>query len=218
MLINNELIKNYEKLVYKIISKYSNESNKDDLFQAGMIGILYASSKYDSKLNVKFSSFAYKYILGEVLKELREDRNIKISRDLIKDYKRIIIARERIYKAYGRPASIRELSKILNLTEKRITEVINYNERELSLNMVVSDDEKITLEDTIYNKDEIDKNDLINLKEAFKTLDQSEKELLYKRYYENKTQTELANEYKSSQVKIYRYEKKVLDKLKDKML
>ena len=215
--LNNELISSYEKLVYSIISKYSNESNKEDLFQAGMIGILDASKKYDQESGIKFTSFAYKYILGEVLKYLREDKNIRISRDIISDHRKIMIAKERIYKSYGRPASIEELSKVLNLSRDRIIEVINYNEGEVSLNKIVSDDEKITLEDTIYNKDSLDKNDLINLRDAIKSLSKDERQLIYERYFENKTQTEIAKESNTSQVKVYRYERKVLDKLKDKM-
>ena len=216
--LNNELVRSYESFVYSIIRKYATDSNRDDLFQAGMLGVTKASEKYDFNMNVKFTSFAYKYILGEVLRVLREDRNIKISRDIIKDYKRLTMARENIYKTYGRPTNNTELSEITGITEERISEVMGCNERELSLNQTISDDEKISLEDTIYNKDELDNSELLNLKDAFETLSVEEKRLLYERYYENKTQTEIAKEKKMSQVKIYRYERKILDKLKDKML
>lgn len=211
--LTDELISSYEKLVYSIISKYSNERNKDDLFQAGMMGIIDASKKYDNSSNVKFTSFAYKYILGEVLKYLREDRNIKISRDIIRDYKRINIVKDHIYKMYGRPTNNKELSKLLNMNEERINEVINYNEKELSINMIISDDEKISLEDTISDN----RNNYFELNDALKELSDSEKRLIYERYYENKTQTEIAKEKNISQVKVYRYERKILDKLKDKM-
>ncbi|MBQ9012837.1 MAG: sigma-70 family RNA polymerase sigma factor [Bacilli bacterium] len=211
--LTDELISSYEKLVYSIISKYSNERNKDDLFQAGMMGIIDASKKYDNSSNVKFTSFASKYILGEVLKYLREDRNIKISRDIIRDYKRINIVKDHIYKMYGRPTNNKELSKLLNMNEERINEVINYNEKELSINMIISDDEKISLEDTISDN----RNNYFELNDALKELSDSEKRLIYERYYENKTQTEIAKEKNISQVKVYRYERKILDKLKDKM-
>ena len=168
-------------------------------------------------MNIKFSSFCYKYILGEVLKELREDRNIRIGREIIRDYKKIIIAKERVYKNYGYYPNSETLSKILNMSEERIIEVLNYNEKELSLNMVINDDEKLVLEDVLCKKDEIDKIDLINLRNALSGLSEDEKELIYKRYYENKSQTSLAKEKNISQVKVYRYERKVLDKLKDKM-
>ena len=216
--LNNDLISSYERLVYSIISKYSTESNKEDLFQVGMLGILDASQKYNHNMGVKFTSFAYKYILGEVLKYLREDRNIRISRDIINDYKRIMIAKERYYKSYGRPASLIELSKILGISENRIKEALDYNGNEISLYKLISEDEKITLEDTLYEKNKLEKEDLINLKDALKKLTNEERKLIYERYYQNKTQTELAKESNISQVKIYRYERKILDKLKDKML
>ncbi len=215
--INDDLIIKYEKLVYSIIYKYMNNSNKDDLFQAGMIGVLKASEKYDSSLNIKFTSFAYKYILGEVLQTIREDRNIRVSRDLIKDYKKIVIAREHIYKEYGRPISDRELSKLLKISEERISEAISYNEREVSLSKVISDDDKICLEDVLYNND-IDSDKYIDLKNALQCLSNQEQKLIYDRYFNNKTQTEIAKEKNTSQVKVYRYERKILDKLKDKML
>lgn len=211
--LTNELVSSYEKLVYSIISKYSNERNKDDLFQVGMMGIIDASKKYDSESGIKFTSFAYKYILGEVLKYLREDRNIKISRDIIRDYKKITLVKDHIYKMYGRTISAKELSKLVNLSEERINEVINYNEKELSINMMISDDEKISLEDTIRDN----RNNYFELNDALKELSDSEKKLIYERYYENKTQTEIAKEKNISQVKVYRYERKILDKLKDKM-
>lgn len=211
--LTNELVSSYEKLVYSIISKYSNERNKDDLFQVGMMGIIDASKKYDSESGIKFTSFAYKYILGEVLKYLREDRNIKISRDIIRDYKKITLVKDHIYKMYGRTISAKELSKLVNLSEERINEVINYNEKELSINMMISDDEKISLEDTISDN----RNNYFELNDALKELSDSEKKLIYERYYENKTQTEIAKEKNISQVKVYRYERKILDKLKDKM-
>ena len=103
------------------------------------------------------------------------------------------------------------------MSENRIVEVLNYNEKELSLNMTINDDEKLVLEDVLYNKEELDKEDLINLRNALSNLTKEERELIYERYYENKSQTSLAKEKNISQVKVYRYERKVLDKLKDKM-
>ena len=202
-----------EKLVYSIISKYANQNNKEDLFQVGMMGATIAYQKYDKSLGIKYSTFAYKYILGEVLKYLREDRSIHISRDIINDYKKIMIARDYIYKEYGYVDNKR-LSKILGISEDRINEVLNYNESTISLNKPIGED--ITLEDTIKDN-KLDINDLVSLKDALNHLDQNEKRLIYERYFNNLTQTELAKRDNISQVKVYRYERKILDKLKDKM-
>lgn len=202
-----------EKLVYSIINKYSNIYNKEDLFQVGMIGAITAYQKYDKSLGVKYSTFAYKYILGEVLKYLREDRNIRVSRDIINDYKKILIAKDYIYKEYGY-IDDSKLCKILGISEERLIEVIKYNDNIVSLNKPIG--EEITLEDTIKDNS-IELNDKVALKLAVKDLNNEEKKLIYERYYNNLTQTELAKKNNTSQVKIYRLERKILDKLKDKM-
>ena len=202
-----------EKLVYSVINKYANIYNKDDLFQVGMIGALTAYQKYDESLGVKYSTYAYKYILGEVLKYLREDRNIRISRDIINDYKKILIGREYIYKEYGRVENSK-LCKILGISEDRLNEVLKYNDNITSLNKSIG--EEITLEDTIKDNS-MDITDRVALKLAFKDLNSEEKRLIYERYYNNLTQTELAKRENMSQVKVYRLERKILDKLKDKM-
>ena len=208
------MLEEQKKLVYSIINKYSNNSNREDLFQVGMIGALIAHKKYNKKLGVKYSTFAYKYILGEVLKYLREDRMVHLSRDIINDYKKIIIARDYIYKEYGYIDN-KKLSKILNIDEQRINEVLRYNDNIISLNKPIGED-NITLEDTI--KDEkMEINDLVSLKSALNNLSLDERKLIYERYYNDLTQTEIAKRENVSQVKVYRLERKILDKLKDKM-
>jgi len=202
-----------EKLVYSIISKYANNSNREDLYQVGMIGAITAYNKYDESLGVKYSTYAYKYILGEVLKYLREDRSIRVSRDIINDYKKIMIGKDYIYKEYGYVDN-KKLSKILNIGEERINEVLNYSDNTISINKPIGED--ITLEDTIKDN-KLDLNDLVSLKEALSNLSNEEKKLIYERYYNNLTQTEIAKRDNISQVKVYRLERKILDKLKDKM-
>ncbi len=212
--LNNDIVKRYKKLIYSIIKEYCNEYNKEDLYQAGLLGLIKASKTYDKeKSNAKFSSFAYKSILGEVLKYLREDRNIRISRDIISDYKKIYKTKEYIYQTYGKNISNKELSKIINIDEKRINEVLLYNQETRSLDNEISSNS--TLKDIIPFKDK--SIDYIDLKDAFKDLTNEEKELILERYYYNKSQTEIAKEKNISQVKVYRLERKTLDKMKDKI-
>lgn len=202
-----------EKLVYSIISKYANNSNREDLFQVGMMGAIIAYKKYDKSLGIKYSTYAYKYILGEVLKYLREDRSIHISRDIINDYKKILIGRDYIYKEYGYVDN-KKLSNILDISEERINEVLNYNDNIISINKPIGED--ITLEDTIRDN-KLDLNELVSLKDALNNLSLEEQKLIYERYYNDLTQTEIAKRDNISQVKVYRLERKILDKLKDKM-
>ena len=103
------------------------------------------------------------------------------------------------------------------MDNERLDEVLRYNESEISINKVIGDSENIELADIIYNKEEIDKIDKLCLKDALSGLDPKERDLIYKRYYENMTQTDIAKENNISQVKVYRYERKILDKLKNKI-
>lgn len=209
------LIEMQKKLVYSIISKYSTLENKDDLFQAGMVGAIKAYQKYDKESGVKYSTFAYKYILGEVLKYLRENRLIKLNRDVISDYKKINYAKEYIYKTYGK-VSDEKLSKILNISIERINEVNIYNNKIESLNKTIIPTEDIILEDVIPEKS-MNIEDSISLRDAINSLDKDEKQLIYDRYFNELTQTDIAKENNITQVKVYRLEKKILNKLKDKM-
>ena len=204
-----------QKLVCSIIKPYSTKETREDLFQVGMVGAITAYQKYDSNSGVKYSTFAYKYILGEVLKYLRENRTIKINRDLINDYKKIMFAKDYIYKTYGE-VSDKKLSKILNMPIKRINEVLSYNTNTISLNKLVIPDEELTIEDMVSKK-EMDIGDNICLHEALSSLDEKERKLIYDRYYNELTQTDIAKENNMTQVKVYRLEKKILNKLKDKM-
>ena len=201
------LIELQKKLVYSIIKQYSTVETKEDLFQVGMVGAITAYQKYDSSTGVKYSTFAYKYILGEVLKYLRENRAIKLNRDIIKDYKKVIYAKEYIYKTYGRVDN-EKLSKILNMSKERIDAT--------SLNKLIIPDEELTIEDMISNND-MNMEDRVGLNDALASLNAEERKLIYDRYYKELTQTDIAKENNMTQVKVYRLERKILDKLKDKM-
>ena len=200
--ITNEFIEENKKLVYSIVNKYSNDYNREDLYQVGLNALLIASNSFDKTRNIKFTTYAYKYILGEILKYLREDKNIKCSRDIIKLNKRIIELKNQYYLSYGKTISDKELCKILSIDEYKIQEI----ENACKMNKEI--------DDNIVKKESISKDDLIILKDALENLDDDEKRFIYDRYYLNKTQTELAKDNNSNQVKIYRYEKKILDKLR----
>lgn len=215
--LSDELIVKYDNLVYSIVNKYSSNYNKEDLLQVGRNALVIAYQKYDPNLNIKFSTYSYKYILGEILKYIREDKNIHISRDLITLNKKIKDLNDQYQMINGTKLSSKELSSILKIDESKINEVINLYQNTESLDSTEYDEEGLPLYDKISNQENIDQIDLISLKDALNTLNDEDKNLIYQRYYENKTQTELANEMNISQVKVYRMERKILDDLKTKM-
>ncbi len=215
--MTNDLILSYERLVLSIVNKYANNYNRDDLYQVAMKKLNEVALNFNPDLGVKFSSYAYKHILGEILDYIRKDRSIHISREIITISSKIKIASEHFYKSFGRNPNTLELSKILKIDEDKIVNVLNTNLSIDSLEKSIDEESNVTLADKIYKEDKISKDDLISLKDALSELSNNDRKLIYERYFEDKTQTEIAKEMNLSQVKVYRMERKILDELNSKM-
>lgn len=215
--LTDELIVSYERLVLSIVNKYASNYNREDLYQVGMEKLNEIAPNFDPSLGVKFSTYAYRHILGEILRYIREDKNVHISRDIISLSRKIQIANEEFYKNFGYMPSTLELSNILGIEENKIINALSINQKTESLDMPCSEDENITLADKISTEEKISKEDLISLKDALGQLNVDDRNLIYQRYFEDKTQTQIAKEMNISQVKVYRMERKILDELGDMM-
>lgn len=216
--LTDELVIKYDSLIMSIVNKFAQNYNREDLYQVGRNALLKASLKYDENANVKFSTFSYKYILGEILKYIREDKNLHVSRDMIRLNRNIKVAEERYYMSYGKYPSSYELSLLLKENENKIKEVLNLCQNTDSLDEKNDyGDNELSLYDVTYDKDKVDGIDLISLKYALSELSKEDRDLIYQRYFEDKTQTEIAEKMNISQVKVYRMEKKILDELNSKM-
>lgn len=212
-----KLVLSCEKLVLSIVNKYASNYNREDLYQVGMEKLENIVLKYNSNLGVKFSTYAYDHILGAILDYIRKDKNLHISRDVISLTRKINIANDHYYKSFGHNPSTEELSKILGVEENKIIRALSIDQNTESLEKTYDEDENITLADKIYIKESVEKEDLISLKYALKELNEEDRNLIYQRYFEDKTQTEIAKEMNISQVKVYRMERKILDELNDMM-
>ena len=212
-----DLIMNNQNLIYKLTHYFKNYENKEDLFQAGCIGMVKAYKKYDSSFNVKFTTFAFPYILGEMKKIAREDKGIKISKDISRLNSKIEQATIILSQKLMREPTIDELSSFLDISTYDLAEAINSTNNIMSIDEVINNDGKeVTLHDIIKDK-ETDLDSLIALRSAIKGLSDFEKELIGKRYYKDMTQKEVAECLGISQVQVSRKEQKVLTKLKSKI-
>ncbi len=212
--MTNEQIEEYSNLIHSLTHYFEGYKNKEDLYQAGVIGLIIAYKKFDPNLNVKFSTYAYKYILGEMKKLIREDKGIKISRNITKLNLQIEKAKILLSQKLMREPTIYELSDFLDIPYNDIVEAIK------TINVVQSIDEpinnegkEITLHDTIKNSD-IDINMLIAFKEELNNLTEEERQLINKRYVEDLTQSEVAKILGITQVEVSRKEKKIKQKIK----
>ena len=205
----------YEGLVYSIIGKYSSYFDKDDLYQVGMMGLIQAYNHFDSNFNVKFSSYAYYYILGEVTKYIRENRTVKVSKDVVKLSQTIERTREAMRHRLGREPTDTEVSLFMEIEEEKIGEVRNAMQEVKSLDFAYDD------EDSLYNSvmifDDGMNPSVLDLKEEIGRLPDEERNILQARYYQDLTQSEVSKQLGMSQVQVSRKEGKILEKLRQRL-
>lgn len=207
----------YVGLVRNITSKYNFRSDYDDLFQAGMLGLQTALQKYDAKRETSFTDYAYLWIKGEVLKAINNDYGIHVSTDTYKLSKEIKETREYLSQNLGREPTTFEISYMLGEPEEKIVSVMNAVTTPYSLDNSYLDDDynlynKIALIEKGYDVGVLD------LKEAINGLEESERELITSRYYQDMTQKETAESLGISQVQVSRKESKILEKLRTKIV
>ena len=207
-----------EKLIYKITHFFNNYSNKDDLFQVGCIGLIKAYKNYKDDYNTKFSTYAYSYVLGEIKKYVREDKGIKISKDITKLNLKIEKAHLILSQKLMREPSIKELSDYLGIEEYYISEALLSNNVLQSLDEPTVDNGKeLTLYDTVSKIDSMDMDTLIALKQELALLENSDYQIICGHYLEDKTQSQIAEDLGINQVQVSRREQKILTKLKDRL-
>ncbi|MBO5120346.1 MAG: sigma-70 family RNA polymerase sigma factor [Bacilli bacterium] len=205
----------YENLVYSIISKYGSYFDRDDLYQVGMIGLIDAYKHFDDSLGVKFSSYAYYYIVGEVTKFVRENRSVKVSKDVIKLNSSIEKCRDVMRQRLGREPTDMEISLFLEIDEDKIGEVNSLMQEAKSLDFCY--DEDVSLYNSVMRFDNETRDSVLDLKEAIRNLSSEEKALIDARYYQDMTQSETSKILGMSQVQVSRREGKILEKLKSKV-
>jgi len=218
MFAKEDLINGNLKLVLSVIKSYSSRTdNMDDLFQVGCVGLIKAIDNFDLSHDVKFSTYAVPMILGEVKRYLRDNNGVRVTRSL-KDiaYKGLKV-KELLTNKLNREPSVLEIANELGLTEYEVNQAFE------AMRDVVSMSEPIYNEggDTIYlseqiadDKQKVELDTLIMLKEAIKSLKDKERFIIYKRYFEGITQMELSEEIGISQAQISRIEKNSLETMK----
>ena len=206
-----EIILDNRNLIFSVIHRFKGD-DYDDLFQAGCLGIINAYNNYDAKQNVKFTTYAYPFIVGEIYKSLIGNRNIHMSPMNIKLANSIKKAEEYLTNHLGRSPMDDEIARFMEIDLYKLYEIRN---------MVSTESLDYEYEDTnLYNfvsDNNLSKEELMDLKDALNTLSDEDKIFIKARYFNNITQSELAKIYNTNQVKISREEKKILCKLKTKM-
>ncbi len=213
------IIKSHEKLIYSIANKIKGHYDRDDLFQVGVIGLIKAYQNYNEEYQAKFSTYAFSYILGEIKNYTREDKGMKIGRDLFKLKNKIEKAKDMLSQKLMREVTTSELALFLEIDERSIINALNIHNYIESLDYFASNDgRELSLYDTIKQEEAVDIIDKLSLEEQIANLSKEEQKLIYMRYMDNQTQTEVARNLGLTQVQVSRKEQRVLIKLRKNML
>ncbi len=204
--INERLLEN-EKLIYKIASKYSSYYDVDDLYQAGCMGLIKADKKFNESHDTKFSTYAYKYILGEIIDFIRKDKNIVISEEAYDLYKKYLKIRELLYKKYEKEPSFDDICSYMEIDSKYLLRIIE------SIGVIKSINEDERIFDCLNSNEDVDMK--IMIKNEIDALDEVSKSIIDYRYYKGYSQMETAQIMGLSQSKVSREEKLILKQIKD---
>ena len=212
-------IKGNLRLVLSVIKRFSNSSeNMDDLFQIGCIGLIKAIDNFDTTLNVKFSTYAVPMIIGEIRRYLRDNNSIRVSRSLRDIAYRAIYAKETYMKTNLREPTIAEIASEIGINKEMIVYAMDAIQNPVSLFEPVYTEGG----DTLYVMDQIsDKKNKeetwvenLSLREAINRL-KRERHIIDLRFYEGKTQMEVAQEIGISQAQVSRLEKNALKTMRN---
>ena len=214
-----KFIKGNLRLVLSIIQRFSNTGeNIDDLFQIGCIGLMKSIDHFDVTMNVKFSTYAVPMIIGEVRRYLRDTNSIRVSRSVRDTAYKAIYAKEAMMKESEKEPTIEEVAQKIGIKAENIVLALDAIQNPVSLYEPVYGDGTDTLHIMDQISDKKNKEDSwiekISLKAAIDHLSDREHKIIKLRYFEGKTQMEVAEEICISQAQVSRLEKKALSSMK----
>jgi RNA polymerase sigma-G factor len=210
-----EFIRGNLRLVLSVIQRFNNRGeNVDDLFQVGCIGLIKALDNFDVTLNVRFSTYAVPMIIGEIRRYLRDNNSIRVSRSLRDVAYKALAARDKLQAAIGREPTVCEIAKELELPREDVVFALEAIQDPVSLFEPIYNDggDAIYIMDQVKDEKHLDDSWLeeLSIKEAMRRLNEREKHILRLRFFEGRTQMEVATEIGISQAQVSRLEKNAL--------
>lgn len=212
-----ETYQDCERLICYYANKFKNYYDIEDLIQVGRIGLDKAIKKYKEGYNAKFTTYAFLYIKGEILKYVREDKLIKFGKNYEKLNQSLEKAKEVLRQKLMREPTLEELSLFTEIDIKIIEEVSVSQELVKSLDYIVNEEDDgkdFSLYDTLSYQEKGYQEEILDLKEALGQLSEEERRIIQYRYYQDMTQQEISEKLGINQVKVSRTESKILEKLK----
>ena len=217
-----ELILGNLRLVLSVVGRFNpKRDSADDLFQVGCIGLIKAIDNFNPDFDVRFSTYAVPMIIGELRRYQRDNNAVRVSRGLRDLAYRALQVKEDVSLNEGRDATLSEIAKRLEVSERAVGEAMEAIVEPISLYDSVwgEDDDKMYVIDKLSDESEESESwiESIALKEALAKLAGREKDIINLRYYKGKTQMEIASEIGISQAQVSRLEKSAIDKMRKEL-
>lgn len=215
----NKIIENNSKLVWSIVRRFSGRGHElEDLFQIGSMGFVKAIQRFDEEYDVKLSTFAVPYIMGEIKRFIRDDGAIKVSRSL-KDLLTKINLLKREYEKTGRKLEISDIERELKESKEDIILALETQNPIESIQAEVYEEGGVEKQEVLVtdNDEEEDTVNKILIRDELKRLNEKERNIIIMRYFKEKTQMEVAKMYGISQVQVSRLEKKILGQIRNRI-
>ena len=214
-----QLVEENVGLIWCVVKRfYGRGLENEDLFQIGSIGLLKAIDKFDLSYDVKFSTYAVPMISGEIKRFLRDDGMIKVSRTLKELSYKIFQTREKLLDLLGREPTIEELAEKMQIDKEEIVEALEAGSEVESIYKPIHQKEgnEIRLMDKLEEKEHREEKilDHMLLQQLLGTLEKEERTLIYMRYFQDMTQSQVGKELGISQVQVSRMEKKIMENLR----
>lgn len=216
-----QFIKGNLRLVLSVIQRFAGNNNEsaDDLFQVGCIGLIKAIDNFDRTMEVKFSTYAVPMIIGECRRYMRDNNAIRVSRSLRDIAYKAIYARDMLTRKLDREPTIEEIASEIEIPKEDVVNAMDAIATPMSLFEPVYQEgqDVLYLMDQVSDKKNKEENwvENISLREAMKKLDDREYSIIKLRFFEGKTQTEVADEISISQAQVSRLEKNALKTMRN---
>ena len=218
-LAREQLIEGNLRLVLSVIQRFEKRGEcPDDLFQVGCIGLIKAIANFDPTKNVRFSTYGVPMIAGEVRRYLRDNSAIRVSRSIRDVAYKVLQTKEAMQSELGREPTQEEIAKALELTVEDVSEALDAVCAPVSLYDPVYSDggDPLTVMDQVRDNRNTDENwmERITLRQAFGALGDREKKILRLRFFDGKTQMEVASAMGISQAQVSRLEKGAISSMR----
>lgn len=214
-----EFIKNNMGLVHSCAKRFKGKGIEyEEMFAAGCVGLVKAYDAFDHSRGVQFSTYAVPVILGEIKKLFRDGGMLKVTRSIKELSLKVSYTREILQKQLGQEPTVKEIADYLGVSSEDVAQAITVSTPPMSLTAIFEEEDSNCEFDIPVDSDEENMANMMGLKYAVSDLEKEEKQIIYLRFFQNKTQSVTAQILGKTQVQISRQERKIIQKMRKRFM